>query len=209
MKFYTSVGPNPRVVKMFAVERGIELPSEIVDLRGGDNRRPPYTNINAFGQMPALELDNGEIVTEITAICEYLDETHPGPSLIGSTAEERSQTRRWLRWADLNICEPIGHGFRFGEGIDLFKERIRCLPEASQGFKAIAQDNIAFLDGQLANNEYLTGSKVTLVDIHLFCFIDFGRNRGQPLNDEFTHVGRWIADMEARPSADASVLDVS
>ena len=69
MKFYTSVGPNPRVVKMFAVERGIDLPSETVDLRGGDNRRPPYTDINAFGHMPALELDNGEIVTEITAIC--------------------------------------------------------------------------------------------------------------------------------------------
>ena len=145
MKFYTSVGPNPRVVKMFAVERGIDLPSETVDLRGGDNRRPPYTDINSFGQMPALVLDNGEIVTEITAICEYLDETQPGPSLIGSTAEERSQTRRWLRWVDLNICEPIGHGFRFGEGIEFFKERIRCVPEASQGFKAIAQDNICLL----------------------------------------------------------------
>ena len=134
MKFYTSVGPNPRVVKMFAVERGIALPSETIDLRGGDNRRPPYTDINAFGQMPALVLDSGEIVTEITAICEYLDETQPGPSLIGSTAEERSQTRRWLRWVDLNICEPIGHGFRFGEGIDFFKERIRCVPERLRGF---------------------------------------------------------------------------
>ena len=59
------------------------------------------------------------------------------------------------------------------------------------------------------NNEYLTGSKMTLVDVHLFCFLDFGRNRGQPLNDEFTHVGRWIAVMEARPSADASVLEDS
>ena len=87
---------------------------------------------------------------------------------------------------DLNICEPIGHGFRFGEGIDFFKERIRCVPDASAGFKAIAQDNIAFLDSQLLNNEYLTGSKMTLVDVHLFCFLDFGRNRGQPLSDEFT-----------------------
>ena len=50
---------------------------------------------------------------------------------------------------------------------------------------------------------------MTLVDVHLFCFLDFGRNRGQPLNDEFTHVGRWIAVMEARPSADASVLEDS
>ena len=209
MKFYTSLGPNPRVVKMFAAERGIELPSETVDLRGGDNRKPPYTNVNAFGQMPALELDSGVIVTEITAICEYLDETQPGISLIGSTAEERSQTRRWLRWADLNICEPIGHGFRFAEGLPLFKERIRCLPEAADGFKAIAQDNIVFLDGNLADNEYLTGDKVTLADIHLFCFMDFGRNRGQSLNDAYTNVGRWIAAMEARPSAVTSALDTT
>ena len=82
MQFYNSVGPNPRIVRMFAAERGITLPSVQVDLRGGENRQPAYLAKNPLGQMPALELDDGFVLTEVTAICEYLDETHPDPPLL-------------------------------------------------------------------------------------------------------------------------------
>ncbi|HEY4125083.1 MAG TPA: glutathione S-transferase N-terminal domain-containing protein, partial [Rhizomicrobium sp.] len=83
MKFYNSVGPNPRVVRMFMAEKGITIPSEDVNLMKGDNRREPYLQKNSIGQMPALELDNGHYVTEITAICEYLEDTNPATPLIG------------------------------------------------------------------------------------------------------------------------------
>ena len=78
MKLYNSVGPNPHVVRMFMAERGIDLPKEDIDLMAGENRQAPYTTKNPAGQLPALELDDGSILTEITAICEYLDETQPG-----------------------------------------------------------------------------------------------------------------------------------
>src|SRR5579883_3508510 len=89
MKLYTSVGPNPKVVRMFMAEKGIELPKVEVDIRGGENRREPYLSKNPSGQSPALELDNGTVLAEITAICEYLDELYPKNSLIGTTPEER------------------------------------------------------------------------------------------------------------------------
>ncbi|HAW56620.1 MAG TPA: glutathione S-transferase, partial [Hyphomonas sp.] len=73
MKLYNSVGPNPHVVRMFMAERGIDLPKEDIDLMAGENRQAPYTTKNPAGQLPALELDDGSILTEITAICEYLD----------------------------------------------------------------------------------------------------------------------------------------
>jgi glutathione S-transferase len=116
VKFYNSIGPNPRVVRMFMAERGIDLPKVEIDLRGGENRREPYMAKNPTGQMPALELDDGSVLTETTAICEYLDETTPGVSLIGSNARERAETRMWTRRIDLNIVEPMVNGFRFAEG---------------------------------------------------------------------------------------------
>ena len=105
MKLINSVGPNPHVVRMFMAERGITLPLEDIDIMKGKNREAEYLKTNPAGQSPALVLDDGSIVAEITAICEYLDEKFPGASLIGATPEERAQTRRWARWCDLNIME--------------------------------------------------------------------------------------------------------
>ena len=79
MKFYNSIGPNPRVVKMFMAEKGIDIPRVEVNLMAGENRQPDYVAKNPAGQMPALELDDGVILAEILPICEYLDEVHPTP----------------------------------------------------------------------------------------------------------------------------------
>jgi glutathione S-transferase len=125
MLFYDSVGPNPQVVRIFAAERGVDLPKTTIDLRGGENRQAAYMAKNPSGQMPALELDGGFVLAEITAICEYLDEVGPaGTSLIGATAQERAETRMWVRRLDLNILEPLANGFRFAEGLKLFAPRI-------------------------------------------------------------------------------------
>lgn len=205
MKFYTSVGPNPRVVKLFMAEKGITLPEVEVDLRGGENRRPPYsTEVNPSGQTPALELDDGSFVTEITAICEYLDERFPENSLLGDTAEERAKTRMWTRRVDLKFCEPMANGFRFAEGLPLFEPRMRCLPDAAPGLKAIAQDGLAWLDEQLGERPFLAGNKLTLADVLLFAFVEFGNAVGQPLSAEYANINRWFAAMQARPSATAA-----
>ena len=204
MKFHTSVGPNPRVVKLFMAEKGIAIPEVEVDLRGGENRRPPYNlEVNPAGQTPALELDDGSVLTEITAICEYLEELHPAPVLIGSTPEERARTRMWTRRVDLKICEPMTQGFRYSEGLPLFESRMRCLPEAADGLKAVARDGIAWLDPFLADREFIAGDALTLADILLFAFVDFGATVGQPLDSAATNVVRWYEHMKQRPSTTA------
>lgn len=204
MKFYNSIGPNPRVVKMFMQEKGIKLPFVEIDLMAGENRQEPYLAKNPSGQAPALELDDGTVLAEITAICEYLDEKFPGGDLIGTTAEERAETRMWTRRVDLNICEPMANGFRFSEGLPLFQNRMRCLPEAAAGLKAIAQDKLAWLDKLMAGREFLAGKRLTLADILLFGFLDFGAVVGQPINPEYKNVAAWFERMKGRPSAAAS-----
>ncbi|MCH2456571.1 MAG: glutathione S-transferase family protein [Henriciella sp.] len=203
MKLYNSVGPNPHVVRMFMAERGIDIPKEEIDIMAGANRQPDYLEKNPHGQSPALVLDDGALITEITAICEYLDETSPGDSLIGATPEERAQTRRWTRWVDLKIVEPMTTAFRGAEGLPMFKDRVRCLPEAAEGLKAFTQDNIAFLDKQIADRDYVAGDKFTLADILLFCFLAFGEQVGQPLNRDFKNVAAWFDKVSKRESVKA------
>jgi len=204
MKFYDSIGPNPRAVRMFMAERGVPAMEIVkVDLRGGENRQPAYMAKNPSGQTPALELDDGTVLAEITAICEYLDEITPGASLIGANAQERAETRMWMRRVDLQIMEPAANGFRFGEGLKLFEPRIRCIPQASDDLKKTAQDGLKRLDGQMAGKTYIAGERLTMADIILFCFVDFFSGVGQPLDPELKNVGAWYARMKARPSAAA------
>jgi glutathione S-transferase len=203
MLFYDSVGPNPRVVRMFAAEKGIDLPKTTIDLRGGENRREPYLSKNPAGQMPALELDDGFVLSEITAICEYLEEVQPAPALIGTTARERAEARMWTRRIDLNIVEPLAGGFRFAEGLKLFTGRIRVIPQAADDLKATAQEKLAWLDGLMAGKEFVCGARLTLADILLFCFLDFGAMVGQPINPALGNIVAHHARMKARASAAA------
>jgi glutathione S-transferase len=200
VKFYNSIGPNPRVVRMFMAEKGLKIPSQDVDLMAGDNRKPEHLARNPHGQMPALELDDGSFVSEILAICEYLEDTDPSPALIGANPKEKAQARMWTRRVDLNIVEPLTNGFRFSQGLRLFKDRIVTVPEAADGLKKIAQDRLSWLDGQMAGKEFLCGKRFTLADIHLFCFLEFGTQVGQPLNPENKNVTAWFERIKARPS---------
>ncbi|MDE3116474.1 MAG: glutathione S-transferase family protein [Pseudomonadota bacterium] len=204
MKLYNSIGPNPRVVRMFMAEKGIDIPKVEVDLMKGENRGGEHLKRNPHGQMPTLELDDGSFLAEILPICEYLEEKFPSPTLIGSTPEERAHTRMWTRRVDLNICEPMANGFRFSQGLPLFKSRIFTAPEAADSLKAMAQDRLKWLDGQIADGrEFVTGAKISLADVLLYCFLDFGGQVGQPLNPEFKNLTAWFARMKARPSAKA------
>ena len=102
MKLYNSIGPNPHVVRMFMAEKGLTIETQDIDLMAGDNRKEAHLARNPHGQMPTLELDDGSYLSEITAICEYLEETNPKPAMIGSTAEQRAECRMWTRRVDLN-----------------------------------------------------------------------------------------------------------
>ncbi len=205
MKLLSSFGPNPRVVRMFMLEKGISLETQEHDLMGAENRRPPYTEKNPAGQLPSLELDDGTVIAETVAICEYLDEINPGKSLVGKTPEEKAIARMWQRRIELNITEAAYNGFRYAEGLGLFQDRVLCIPEAAPGLKASAQKNLKWLDGLLAGKQYLCGDELRIADIVLYCCLDFVNGVGQPLDPSLSNVNAWFKRVEARPSAVASL----
>jgi glutathione S-transferase len=204
MKLYNSIGPNPRVVNMFIAEKGIDIPRVKVDLMAGENRQDAHLARNPQGQTPTLELDNGVFLAEILPICEYLEEIHPKPPLIGSTPEERAETRMWARRTDLAIIEPLTNGFRFAEGLAMFQNRVHCIPQAADDLKAIAREKLTWLDGLVAGRQYIVGDRFTLADIHLYVFLDFAAQVGQPLDPANKHLTAWMAKVAERPSAAAS-----
>lgn len=209
MKLYDGLGPNPRFVRMLLLEKGIDLDTEQVDLLGGENRQAEHMERNPMGQLPALELDSGEVIAEITAIGEYLEEVNPATPLVGTTAEERATTRMWTRRIDHNICEPLVGRFRNGEGEGLFRERIRTMPEAADGFLAIKQENLAKLDGWIAGRDFICGDRFTMADILLYVFLDFGTGAAQPVPTELANISAHFARVGARPSAEASLHPVA
>jgi glutathione S-transferase len=209
MQLYDSFGPNPRAMRMFLAEKNITIPIKNVDLMAAENRKPPYTDRNPGGQLPALELDNGKCIGETVAIWEYLEEKHPTPALIGTTAEERAEARQWQRRIELKITEHLYNGFRFAEGAELFKPRMRILPEAAPGLKAVVQDNLKWLDNLLAGKQYIAGDRFTVADIILYCALDFGGSVGQKVDPSMKNLSAWYERVGARPSAKASLHPAS
>jgi len=203
MKLYNSIGPNPQVVRMFLSELGVELETVEIDLMAGENRQEEHINRNPSGQMPTLEMDDGSFLAEITAICEYLDEKNGPTDLIGKSPEDRAETRMWTRRIDLQIIEPLTSGFRYAEGLELFKNRMRTMPNAAADLKLMAQEKILWLDKLMDGKEFICGKRFTLADIMLFCFMNFAATVGQGLSPEAKNLVSWFEKVNERPSSSA------
>ena len=203
MKLYDSIGPNPRVVRMAMAEKGMTLPTETIDIMAGVNRSGDYIKKVPAGSTPALELDDGRIVSEITVIAEYLEEIHPAPAIIGTTPEERAETRKWVRIIDLGYCETMANGFRATQGRPMFEPRFPIMSESGgEELKALAAKKLQWLDA-LMSGDFVCGDRFTLADILLFCFIEFGAQVGQPLPAGLAWLPAWHKRVAARPSAAA------
>jgi glutathione S-transferase len=188
---------------MFMSELGLDLEIIEMDLMAGENRQEEHLKRNPSGQSPTLELDDGSFISEITAICEYLDDKQGNTDLIGKTPEERAETRMWTRRVDLQIVEPMTTGFRYSEGLELFKSRMQTIPDAADGLKSIAQEKIAWLDGEMEGKDYICGNRFTLADVMLFCFLAFGATVGQAVSEENLNIISWYDRVKERSSTAA------
>ena len=111
-----------------------------------------------------------------------------------------AQARRSVEW---KIIQPLTDGFRFAEGLPLFKNRIRTVPEAAPGLKAIAKDGLAWLDGQMAGRDSIVPKRFTLADVALYAFLEFGATVGQGIDPALTNLAAWFERTKGRPSAKA------
>lgn len=202
MKIYDSkTAPNPRRVRVFVAEKGIQIPYEEVDIGKAVNRGEEFRKKNPSGTVPVLELDDGTCISETVAICRYLEELHPNPPLMGVDAKDRAIVEMWQRRMELELLIPIADAFR--QRHDFFKGKIRQLPEYAEVQKKNAEDRLARLNNELANRKFIAGDCYTIADITALCAIDFGRVSKITIQPDQTNLARWHAEVSARASAKA------
>ena len=204
MILYDSIGPNPRVVRMALAEKGIVLETVTIDLMGAENRQSGYLAKVPTGGLPALELEDGSVIAEITVIAEYLEDLQPTPAIIGTTPAERAETRMWVRRIDLAIVEPMINSFRAAEGRPVFEPRMKLLSaEAAAELKVMAQEKLLWLDQLMQGRTWVCGNRFSLADLLLLAFVEFGVAVGQPMPPTATWLPEWHKRAAARPSAAA------
>lgn len=202
MKLYDSaVAPNPRRVRIFLAEKGLEIPTVQVDIVKAENRKPAFLAKNPLGGVPILELDDGTIISESTAICRYFEETHPQPPLMGTDATDRAIVEMWLRRIEFEVAFPIMQAFRNTH--DFFKGRIPQVAEWGAVCKRRAIEQLAWLDGEMADRPFVAGDRYTIADITLLIGVDFGRVSDIRVDPQHKNLTRWYAEISSRPSARA------
>ena len=202
MKLYDNANaPNPRRVRIFLAEKGIEVPTVQVDIGAQENRKPEFLAKNPLGGVPVLELDDGSYVSETVAICRYFDEVEPEPALFGTGAAGRAKVEMWNRRMELEIAQRVFLAFQNTH--EYFKGRLPQAPEYGEIAKGIALARLAWLDGELAGRAFVAGDDYTIADITALVGIDFGRVVGIRIDPEHKNLKRWHDDVSARPSAKA------
>jgi glutathione S-transferase len=202
MKIYEShSAPNPRRVRIFLAEKGIQVSYEEVDIGKAVNRGEDFRKKNPLSTVPVLELDDGTFISESVAICRYFEEAHPQPPLFGADAKQRALVEMWNRRMEFNILQPIADAFR--QRHDFFKGRIRQLAEYAEVQRLNAEDGLDWLDRELAARPYIAGDQFSIADITAVVAIDFGRVSKIAIKPDQLNLARWHTEVSARPSAKA------
>lgn len=203
MKLYDSrLAPNPRRVRIFMAEKGITDVEVIqIDLMKGEHRTPDYLAKVGIANAPALELDDGKVITESVAICRYLESLYPEPNMFGRDAKETAVIEMWARRAELLLAAPLMMAVRHGHPALAALET--QVPEVAQNNRKAAERSVKLFDWQLADHPFIAGDRVTIADIVAICGVDFSRMVQFEPPEGADNFRRWMEAMRARPSAQA------
>ena len=202
MKIYDDkLAPNPRRVRVFLAEKGIDVPYEQVSIMKGQHKTPEFRKKSPLSQLPALELDDGTVITETVAICRYFEELHPEPPLMGTTPLEKAQIEMWQRRMELSVMMPVAMSFRHTfPGFAALENQIKEWGELN---KERALGAFKWLDKQLAGKQFVAGDKYTIADITGLCTVDFAKFAGIEIPEDCQNLKAWYERVAARPSAKA------
>jgi glutathione S-transferase len=203
MKLYDGGrAPNPRRVRIFLAEKGISLPLEPIDLGSLQHKLPGYAAVNPLQRLPALELDDGSVLTESVAICRYFEEVQPEPCLFGENALEKARIEMWNRRIELHLFQPVSHVFRHSHPAMREMEQPQ-VPAWAEANKPRVAEFLGFLDRELMERRFVAGESYSVADITALVAVDFMKPAKLAMPEGLTNVLRWHAEVSARPSAKA------
>ncbi|GGA82006.1 glutathione S-transferase [Nitratireductor aestuarii] len=203
MKLYDGGrAPNPRRVRIFLAEKGIDIPLVPVDMGKLEHLGEAFARLNPMKQLPVLELDDGTILSETIAICRYLEELHPEPALFGRGVLGKARVEMWQRRVEFHLLGTIQAVFRHTH--PAMKEmEVPQIREWAEANRPRVRAFLEILDRELAGRRFIAGDEFSVADITGFVSVQFMKPARIELPPELTHVGRWYNEIAARPSASA------
>jgi glutathione S-transferase len=204
VRLYNSkYAPNARRVRVFLAEKGLTIPFVDLDLAKLEHKSPEFSTINPFQTVPALELDDGEILCESIAICRYLEDLTPEPDLFGREARERAEIEMWQRRLELYLFYPVAQAYRHSHPAAKTLEIPQQLPQWAEINRARVLEVMARVDAVLASRRFIAGDRYSVADITGLCALDFTKPARIAVPKELAHLQRWREEISARPSAGA------
>jgi glutathione S-transferase len=202
LKIYEFQGfPNPERVRLaLAEKRALDLVTFVsVNVPAGEHRDAAFLAKNPSGAVPALELDDGTVIAECTAITEYLDHALPGPRLTGETAKERAIIHMMQRRAEQRLLDAATSYFHHATaGLGPAIERYQNAAWGEHQ-KAVALDGLRYFNGVLAETPFVAGGALSMADITVFAALRFISVLGLPVSDDYRHLHAWNKAVAARP----------
>lgn len=204
MKLYTSHrAPNPRRVRWVMAEKGIEDVEIVeVDLLSGEHRTPEYRAKVGVPHVPALELDDGTVISESLAICRYLEALYPEPNLFGRDVREQAVVEMWTRRCEFYLANPLMLNVRHSHPALAALEAVQ-LPQVAEYNRVAAEKFMKSLDRRLGDNAFVAGDRFTIADIVGVVGLEFARLIRYRPPEELIHLARWLEACKARPAASA------
>ena len=196
-----SPAPNPRRVRIFLAEKGIDLPETLVDMRKREHKSPEFRAKNPAGQIPTLELDDGTTISETVAICRYFDELQPKPPLFGTTPLEMAHVDQWVRRSEFILMNPVGMFWRHAHPYTA--SLLTQFKDFGESNRETVMAALRWFDRELDGKQFLAGDTFTMADICLLTTVDFGQWIGLEMPADLPHLKAWHARVSARPSAAA------
>lgn len=202
MKLYDGGrAPNPRRVRIFLAEKGMTVPMESVDIAALQHKSEAFAAINPMQRVPALELDDGTVISESIAICRYFEALRPDPPLFGRGAKEAALVEMWNRRMELNLLSSVAAVFRHLH--PAMRAMERQVPEWGEANKPRVYEFLTFLDRELRDRLFVAGDTYTVADITGLVAVDLMRPARLEIPDELANFRRWHTHVLARPSTTA------
>lgn len=196
--------PNPRRVNMFLAEKGIEVPTEVLNLPGKEHLTPEIKALNPLQRLPILVLDDGTALSESMAICRYFEELQPDPPLMGTTPLEKATVEMWQRRMELNLMNNVAAVFRHTHPA-MAELEVPQIAELAEACRPRVQAALEMLDEQLGKHTYVAGDRYSVADITALVGVEFTKVGRIKVPETLVNLARWRAEVSARPSAKAGM----
>jgi glutathione S-transferase len=200
MKLYDAGrAPNPRRVKIFLAEKGVEIERQQIDINQLEQYSGSFSKINPMQRLPVLVLADGTAISESVAICRYIEALEPEPPLFGIDDLDRAIVEMWQRRIEFGLMMPVAFSFRHLHPGAAHLEKPQ-VPQWGEACKPRARQFMEFLDGELAGREFIAGDRFTIADISGIVSLQFLKPARIDQPEDLVNLVRWRDAVAARPS---------